>query len=187
MGDAPKSAQEQATEHIEKAFRLLGIVTEDDPETTGTPERVTNMIGRLYSGMAPDKIPPLSVTDYEGENLVLIKSLPYYSMCAHHMLPFFGHAHIAYIPNGKVVGLGSFPKVLDYFSRRPQLQERLAEQIADYLDQSLQSKGLIVFLSARQMCVEMRGASTTCMVEYAATRGVMQEGDWRNEFFKRIS
>jgi GTP cyclohydrolase I len=178
----------EGVEKLDAALRLLGVVSDEDPETRRTALRVARLYGRIFSGLNPERAPELSVTETDGGgSMVLIKDLPFYSMCAHHLVPFFGKAHIAYVPDGKVVGFGSFSKVLDFFSHRPQLQERLAQQVADYLDNALSSKGLIVFLEARQMCMEMHETHKPGVVEYAASRGVFDKGSIRDEFFRRIT
>ncbi len=178
----------QAAEHLRKAFSIMGVVSPDDPETDRTPTRVAHLKNDLFWGLDPARKPKLSLTETDYRGLVLLKDLPFYSMCAHHLLPFFGTAAIGYLPSGKVAGLGSFPKLLSYYAARPQLQERLAEQLVEHLDAELKPQGLIVHLSARQMCVEMRGASSPCQVDVTAARGRLYEDESaRHEFFRRLA
>ena len=89
--------------------------------------------------------------------MVMEKEIPFYSMCAHHFVPFYGHGHIAYIPNDKIVGLSKLPRLLEFFARRPQVQERLTEQVAAVLEEELKPQGVMVVIEARHLCVEMRG------------------------------
>lgn len=177
----------EAISQLERALRSLGVVRDEDPETARTALRVGRLYARIFAGL-DQPAPELSVTETDGGGgMVLIKDLPFYSMCAHHLLPFFGKAHIAYLPDGKVVGFGGFSKILDHYARRPQLQERLAEQIAGHLDAVLQARGVIVFLEARQMCMELHEAQKPGIVEYSVARGVFEQGPLREEFFRRIA
>jgi len=107
--------------------------------------------------------------------------------CVHHLLPFFGHAHIAYVPGDRLIGISGVGKVLQHFARRPQLQERLAAQVADYLQTVLAPQGVMVLLQARQLCMEMRGERTTGLVETTAARGCFQQGPHRQEFFRHLN
>jgi GTP cyclohydrolase IA len=170
---------------LARAFAALGI-TGDDPETEHTPHRVAALYAQLFRGRDPAAAPVLGLSAHAGEGLVLVKDVPFHSMCAHHLLPFFGQASVAYLPRGQVVGLGGIAGVVDYFAARPQIQERLAEQIADHLDERLQPTGVIVHLQARHMCVEMRGPRKPAVVECVAARGMLQDGPRRDEFFQRL-
>ena len=120
--------------------------------------------------------------------MVIVKDIELYSLCEHHMLPFFGKAHIAYIPNGKIVGLSKIPRVVDVFSRRLQVQERLTEQVLDCINETLEPIGVGVVIEASHMCMMMRGVqkqnSTTTTSGF---RGSFKETDTRNEFLKLVS
>jgi GTP cyclohydrolase IA len=175
----------EAVDLLARAFAALGV-TGRDPETARTPQRVAELYRQLFRGREPAPPPPMGLTAHESEGLVLVKDVPFYSMCAHHLLPFFGHASVAYLPRRQVVGLGAIVNVVEYFAARPQLQERLAEQVASYIDEQLQPVGVIVHLQARHMCVEMRGPARTSRVEFAAARGALVEGHQRDEFFRRL-
>lgn len=173
-------------EHVREILVLLGVEASSDPEVDGTPERVAELAVDLVSGLAdPDPITVLPDAA-SGKGLVIVRDLPFHSICAHHLLPFFGRAHIGYVPGGGVVGIGTIGRVLDHFARRPQLQERLGEQVAEYLEREAGASGAIVVLEARQLCMEMRGGRKTGLVESTAARGVLSEGELRREFFDRV-
>jgi GTP cyclohydrolase I len=120
--------------------------------------------------------------------MVIVKDIELYSLCEHHLLPFFGKAHIAYIPNGQIVGLSKIPRIVDVFARRLQVQERLTEQILDCINDTLQPKGVAVIIEASHMCMMMRGVqkqnSTTTTSGF---RGAFKGTDTRNEFLKLVS
>lgn len=126
-----------------------------------TPERVARMYAEIFSGIDSDPKEHLKIFNESGDNdeLVFVKDIPLYSMCEHHLLPFIGRAHIAYIPkNGKIIGLSKFSRIVDSFARRPQVQERLTAQIADFLYENLDPTGVAVFIEAEHLCMTMRGA-----------------------------
>jgi GTP cyclohydrolase I len=160
---------------------LLEAIGEDTarPGLRETPARVADAYEEFFSGLGADPLAPLRDTipvgDVEPE-LVIVRDLEFRSVCEHHLLPFLGRAHIAYLPAEKVVGLGRLPRLVDILAARPQLQERLTEQIADSLVQALQPRGVIVVLDAQHQCVTTRGArqvhSTTVTV---ASRGVLDD------------
>jgi GTP cyclohydrolase IA len=181
--DAPPGAE--VVDDLARAFAALGV-TGADPETERTAERVAELYQLLFRGRDPAAAPRLSLSAHGGEGLIIVKDLPFYSMCAHHLLPFFGQASVAYLPRGQVVGLSGIVNVVDYVAARPQIQERLAEQIADFLDEKLRPGGVIVHLQARHMCVEMRGPRKPSVVECVAARGALVDGQQRDEFFRRL-
>lgn len=173
-------------EHVREILLLLGVEATSDPEVDGTPERVAELAVDLVSGLAdPDPIAVLP-DSASGKGLVIVRDLPFHSICAHHLLPFFGRAHIGYVPGGGVVGIGTIGRVLDHCARRPQLQERLGEQVAEFLEREAGASGAIVVLEARQLCMEMRGGRKSGLVESTAARGVLSEGALRREFFDRV-
>lgn len=137
----------------------------------------------MLGGLSPQAEPKISTfpNDSGYTELVTVKSIPFYSLCAHHFLPFFGTAHVGYIPDERLAGLSKLPRVVDYYARRPQLQERLTAQVADLLQQRLRPVGVIVVLNARHLCMEMRGISRpgvttrTCVV-----RGDVSESQRRD-------
>jgi GTP cyclohydrolase I len=148
---------------IEKAVREILIAIGEDPDREGlveTPKRVANMYEEIFAGLDSDPHRLLKVFD-EGDNdeMVVVRDIPMYSMCEHHLLPFIGKAHIAYIPaDGKVIGLSKLARIVSDFAKRPQLQERLTSQIADFLEENLSPKGVAVVVEAEHLCMTMRGA-----------------------------
>ena len=115
--------------------------------------------------------------------MVMEKEIPFYSMCAHHLVPFYGHAHIAYIPNDRILGLSKFARILEFYAKRPQLQERLTEQVAGFLEQELRPQGAMVVIEARHLCVEMRGVKKPGAVTVtSAIRGTFYQKEVREEF-----
>lgn len=182
-----KEASEQIAQHVREIIRLLGL-DEADPELLRTPERVARLYGELFCGVS-EPLPDISVTDHpqlSGE-MILIRDLPFYSICVHHFVPFFGHAHVAYVPRDKIVGLSSVARVLRHFAARPQLQERLTNDVADHIQATLQPEGVIVHIRARHLCMEMRGERVPALVETTAARWAFQKGSLREEFFARLN
>ncbi len=149
------------TEKIEQAVRLFleGIGEDPDREgLKGTPDRVARMCREIYGGLEQDAGVHLSRT-FEAQNndLVLVKDIDLFSTCEHHLLPFYGKAHIAYIPDGRVVGLSKLARTVEVFARRPQIQEQLTAQIADAIMEHLKPAGVMVVIEAEHMCMTMRG------------------------------
>ena len=149
-------------EKIETAVRMILEAIGEDPEREGlidTPKRLARMYSEVFSGLHEDPSEHLNVQFSEDhEEMVLVKDIPVYSMCEHHLVPFYGKAHVAYIPRkGKVTGLSKLARVVDGFARRPQLQERLTSQIADSIMDHLEPRGVLVVIEAEHMCMTMRG------------------------------
>ena len=179
---------------FEAAVKTMMKSVGEDPEREGllkTPERVFKAYEFMYGGYKEDPRAILESALFTSSNdeMVLIKDIELYSTCEHHLLPIIGRAHVAYIPDGKVVGLSKIPRVVDVFSRRMQIQEQLTEQIADAIMQTIQPKGVAVVIQARHMCMEMRGVekinSTTTS---SALRGLFKKDEkTRSEFFNLIN
>ena len=147
---------------IEEAVRLILEAIGEDPNREGivdTPKRVAKMYEEVFSGMNQDpKEYFQTVFGEDHEELVLVKDIPFYSMCEHHLVPFFGKAHVAYIPrNGKVTGLSKLARAVEAVSRRPQLQERITSTVADSIVETLEPYGVMVVIEAEHMCMTMRG------------------------------
>lgn len=147
---------------IENAVRTILYSVGEDPDRDGllkTPHRVAKMYAEVLSGYVsdPEKVINNAIFDVDYQEMVLVKNIEFYSLCEHHMLPFFGRAHVAYIPNGKVIGLSKIPRIVDMFSRRLQIQERLTQQIASFLMEVIEPCGVGVVVEGTHMCATMRG------------------------------
>ncbi len=166
---------------IERAVREILEAVGEDPDREGlqeTPSRVARMYEEIFSGLDSDPKEHLKIFNEGGrhEELVLVKDIPLYSVCEHHLLPFIGRAHIAYIPkDGRIIGLSKFARIVDCFARRPQVQERLTAQIADFLYEELEPLGVAVFIEAEHLCMTMRGARAAgSSTQTSALRGCMR-------------
>lgn len=146
---------------IEEGVRLILEGIGEDPEREGlleTPQRVARMCEEIYGGMKQDAREHLEKQFHvENNNMVVEKDIPFYSTCEHHLLPFYGKAYVAYIPNGTVAGLSKLARTVEVFARRPQLQEQMTAQIADAMERYLHPKGVMVLIEAEHMCMTMRG------------------------------
>jgi len=182
--------EKEFEEAVTKVLELLG----EDPKREGllkTPSRVAKALQFLTEGYHkdPKEILNQALFTTSNDEMVLVRDIEFYSMCEHHMLPIIGRAHVAYIPDGKVVGLSKIPRIVDVFARRLQIQEQMTEQIADAILETIKPKGVAVVLHARHMCMEMRGVqkinSTTVS---SALRGLFKSDErTRNEFYNLIN
>ncbi|MDD3897837.1 MAG: GTP cyclohydrolase I FolE [Syntrophomonadaceae bacterium] len=180
-------------EKIEAGFRMILEALGEDPEREGlaqTPKRVARMYEEIFSGInsEPQDYLDVSFTEYHDE-LILVKDIPIYSMCEHHFLPFYGWAHVAYIPKGgKVVGISKLARVVESYARRPQLQERLTSQIADCIFTALKPMGVGVVIQAEHMCMTMRGIKKPgSLTVTSAVRGIFEtRPETRAELFSLI-
>lgn len=181
-------------EAIRKAvFEVIKAVGED-PEREGlqnTPDRVSRMYAELLSGYSadPQKIINGALFNINYDEMVLVRDIEFYSLCEHHMLPFLGRAHVAYLPKGKVIGLSKIPRIVDMYARRLQVQERMTRQIADLLQEILEPQGVAVVVEAMHLCSMMRGvkkhdARMTTSAMHGAFRGNLAT---RQEFLDNIS
>jgi GTP cyclohydrolase IA len=154
-GDEPAGSVEEAVRQI-----LAEIGEDPDREgLTGTPGRVRRMYRELTAGyhVDPERLVNGAIFDVDYSEMVVVKDIPFYSLCEHHLLPFFGQAHVAYIPSGRVIGLSKIPRVVEMYARRLQVQERMTKQIADFLMQRLKPRGVGVVVEASHLCAVMRG------------------------------
>lgn len=181
-------------EKIEQAVYMILEAIGEDPEREGlidTPKRVARMYAEVFSGLHQDPSQHFNVqfTEEEHEEMVIVKDIPVYSMCEHHLVPFYGKAHVAYIPRkGKITGLSKFARVVDGFAHRPQLQERLTSQIANAVMDELDPLGVVVVIEAEHMCMTMRGVKKAgSQTLTSAVRGVFKNNDrTRSEAFSMI-
>ncbi len=165
---------------IENAITEILLAIGEDPEREGlaeTPARVARMYGEIFSGLDDDPRRYLKIfTEENNDEMVVVREIPLYSMCEHHLIPFIGRAHIAYIPkNGKVIGLSKLARIVDSYAKRPQLQERLTAQVADFLFKELEPLGVAVVIEAEHLCMTMRGARAAgSRTHTSALRGIMK-------------
>jgi GTP cyclohydrolase I len=171
-----KAAAERSLRRIESHFRDVLVDLGEDPDREGlvkTPHRVAGALRDLTSGYFVDVDALINNALFKEsyDEMVLVRDISFYSMCEHHMLPFFGRAHVAYLPERRIIGLSKIPKIVEVFARRLQVQERLTLQIAQTLQDKLKPRGVAVVLEARHLCMEMRGAeshrsptTTSCML-----------------------
>lgn len=179
---------------IKKAVSEVIKAVGEDPEREGlinTPHRVSRMYAELLSGYSadPEKIINGALFNVDYDEMVLVRDIEFYSLCEHHMLPFLGRAHVAYLPKGKVIGLSKIPRIVDMYARRLQVQERMTRQIADFLQATLEPQGVAVVVEAMHMCSMMRGvkkhdARMTTSAMHGAFRANLAT---RQEFLDNIS
>lgn len=179
-------------ERIRKAVLELLLAIGEDPTREGlvrTPERVAEMYEEIFCGIGVEPAEELSVSFEENHReMVILKDIPFYSMCEHHLLPFHGKAHIGYIPSGRVLGISKLARVVEILARRPQLQERLTGQVADTIMQSVQPYGVGVVIEAEHLCMTMRGIRKAgSVVVTSANRGIFRtRQETRAEFLSLI-
>ena len=167
-------------ERIQNAVREILIAVGEDPDREGlleTPKRVANMYEEIFAGLTEDPKQHIKLfKEQSNDEMVIVKDIPFYSMCEHHLLPFFGKAHIGYIPSdNKIIGLSKLARIVDNFAKKPQVQERLTSDIADFLNDNLQPKGVAVIMEAEHMCMTMRGARAAgSKTQTSALRGIMR-------------
>ncbi len=179
---------------MENAVKQILEHIGEDPSREGlidTPKRVTKAWEFMTSGYKedPKEIIQKALFTSTNDEMVVVKDIELYSHCEHHMLPIIGKAHVAYIPDGKVIGLSKIPRVVDVFARRLQIQEQLTEQIADAINEAIKPKGVAVVIDARHMCMEMRGVQKICSTTVtSALRGIFKkEKKTKDEFLSIIS
>ncbi len=176
-------------------LEILAAIGEDParPGLSSTPKRIAQSYGEFFAGLAEDPLDHLAPSaDFVADSseigeLVLLRDIEFRSMCEHHLLPFTGVAHIAYLPNERIVGLGAIPRVVETLSSRPQLQERLTEEIADALEAGLDARGVLVVVDATQGCVTARGSRQTRSTTVTlASRGILSQPVERAEIMALI-
>jgi GTP cyclohydrolase I len=169
-------------DRIEKAVHELLVAIGEDPERDGlvdTPVRVARMYAEVCSGLHEDPSEHLTVTfDASHDEMVLVRDIPLYSLCEHHLVPFIGHAHVAYIPgkDGRITGLSKIARLVDGYARRPQVQEKLTVQIADAVERTLEPRGVLVVVDAEHLCMAMRGVRKSgSSTVTSAVRGLFRQ------------
>ena len=176
--------------HFSEIMNLLGLDLTDD-SLNGTPRRVAKMfVEEIFSGLNPKNKPAIKLFEnkYCYKEMLVEKNISFYSTCEHHFVPIIGKAHVAYISSGEVIGLSKINRIVQYFAKRPQVQERLTMQIANELKQVLQTKDIAIIMDAKHLCVSMRGvqddASSTVTSYFG---GKFKEANTKNEFLKYIN
>jgi GTP cyclohydrolase I len=179
---------------IEDASREILVGIGEDPEREGllkTPQRVAKAYAELMDGYTkdPEKLINGALFSVDYDQMVIVNDIEFYSMCEHHMLPFFGHAHVAYLPNGKVIGLSKIPRIVDMFAHRLQVQERMTQQIAELINDQIHPQGVAVVIEAQHMCMTMRGVrkQEATMTTSAMIGAFRNQLETRLEFLNRIS
>lgn len=193
MGYSRKdSYDKKTTDTLKKKYNDILKSVGEDAKREGllkTPERAAKAMQFLTQGYDQDPIKILKAAMFkEGfNNMVLVKDIELYSLCEHHMLPFFGKVHVAYIPDGHIVGLSKIPRIVDVFARRLQVQERLTHQILESIDEALKPLGVAVIVEASHMCMMMRGVEKqNSMTTTSAFTGVFKSAETRNEFLRLV-
>ncbi len=179
---------------IESAVRQILLEIGEDPTReglAGTPDRMHRMYHELTAGyhVDPDRLINHAIFEVGYSEMVVVKDIPFYSLCEHHLLPFFGSAHVAYVPDGRVIGLSKIPRVVEMYARRLQVQERMTQQVADFLMDRLAPKGVGVVLEATHLCASMRGVRKPgTVMTTAAVLGMFRRNDkTRAEFFAHLA
>lgn len=184
-----QSKVELISNHFEEIMRILGLDLEDD-SLKDTPKRVAKMyVNEIFSGLNPDNKPSITLFDnkYNYDEMLVEKNIKVHSFCEHHFVPIIGKAHVAYISNGKVIGLSKINRIVDYFARRPQVQERLTVQIAEELKRVLHTEDVAVAINADHMCVTLRGIKDQDSSTYTSSfHGRFKEPSYRAEFIEQI-
>jgi GTP cyclohydrolase IA len=179
-------------ERIARAVREIIEAIGENPGREGlleTPERIGRLYAELFSGLAQDPLDVLRRSfDEEHKEMVILKDIPFYSLCEHHFLPFHGSAHVGYVPEGRIVGVSKLARVVDVLARRPQLQERLTSQVADAIMEGLHPDGVAVVIEAEHLCMTMRGVQKpgARMITSAIRGGFRRRGVTRSEFLSLV-
>jgi GTP cyclohydrolase I len=175
--------------HFEEIMNILGLDLTDD-SLRGTPHRVAKMyVKEIFRGLNPKNMPKVALFDnkYRYNEMLVEKDITLYSNCEHHFVPIVGKAHVAYISNGKVIGLSKINRIVEYFAKRPQVQERLTVQIANHLKEILQTEDVAVIIDARHLCVSSRGVEdTSSSTVTACYLGKFKEAQTKNEFLSHV-
>jgi GTP cyclohydrolase I len=182
----------ESRREIERAMRAILRNVGEDPNREGlrkTPERVARMYEELLAGYAVEPVALINNATFEGDydQMVVVRDIDFFSLCEHHLLPFFGQVHIAYLPQGKVLGLSKVPRVVEMFARRLQLQERMTQEIAEFIDDLLRPDGVAVIVTGQHLCSMMRGVKkVNAKMTTQAFLGKFKESQFSEQFFRQI-
>ena len=189
QADALTPEQEEIRQHVKRILELLG----EDPTREGlvrTPLRVAKAMTDLTRGYTQDPVAILNSAKFSEDynQMVIVRDINFYSMCEHHMLPFYGRVHVAYIPNGEVTGLSKIARVVDVFSHRLQIQERLTKQIRECIEEALHPQGVMVVVEAKHMCMQMRGVEKQNSITTTSNfSGAFEQAKTREEVLRLIN
>lgn len=187
------SGSEQTVDFLKENYSDIITALGEDSQREGilkTPERAAKAMHFLTQGYHQDAAQIIKGAMFreDYDNMVIVKDIELYSLCEHHILPFFGKAHIAYIPNGYIVGLSKLPRIVDVFARRLQVQERLTQQILDCINTTLEPKGVAMVIEASHMCMMMRGVlKQNSLTTTSGFRGAFEKSETKNEFLKLLN
>ncbi len=188
LGTETNEVQQELAMHYSEILRLLG----EDPEREGllkTPKRVAKAMQFLTYGykMDPEEVLRSAMFHEDYRQMVIVKDIDFYSLCEHHMLPFYGKAHVAYIPDGRITGLSKIARVVDIFSKRLQIQERMTTQIKECIQNTLQPLGVMVVIEAQHLCMQMRGVEKQNSITVTSDfTGAFNQAKTREEFMNLI-
>jgi len=183
-GNSNQEQLQRIASHVRAILVELGFDLTDH-NLQGTDMRVAKLYDEMFHGLKEGSEPQVTTFPNEEEysHMVMEKDIPFYSMCSHHLVPFYGRAHIAYIPADRIIGLSKFARILEFYAKRPQLQERLTEQVVGFLEDNLHPLGAMVVIEARHLCVEMRGVKKPgALTVTSAIRGAFHQRPVREEF-----
>jgi GTP cyclohydrolase I len=184
MTDAERGQVERIAGHVRAILTELKL-DPSDPNLQETDVRVAKLYMEMFHGLKEGSEPRVTTfpNDEDYGHMVMEREIPFYSMCSHHLVPFYGRAHIAYIPRDRIIGLSKFARILEFYAKRPQLQERLTEQVVGFLEEKLNPMGAMVVIEARHLCVEMRGVKKPgALTVTSAIRGAFHQRPVREEF-----
>lgn len=189
MTEANRAKFEKISHHFLEIIKALGLDL-DDQNLTDTNKRVAKLYLEMFHGLEEGSEPAFTTFPNKEKysSMVFVRDIPFYSMCSHHFVPFYGKAHMGYIPQDRILGISKLGRLLEFYAKRPQLQERLTEQCVDYLWRTLQPLGAIVVVEAHHLCMEMRGIKKPgSLTVTSAIRGCFEDKAVREEFLDLLA
>ncbi len=175
--------------HITEVMKVLGLDLRD-PNFTDTPERVARMYLEIFGGLEEDSEPEIKTfpNDQRYSNMITVKDIPFFSVCSHHLIPFFGRVHLGYIPDKQIIGLSKLARIVEFFAKRPQIQEQFTDQVIEFIVSKIGPKGVMVVVEAQHLCMEMRGVEKPgALTVTSGIRGYFEDKGVRGEFMDLIS
>ena len=175
--------------HINEVMKVLGLDMRD-PNFTETPDRVARMYLEIFGGLEEDSEPEIKTfpNDQRYNNMITVKDIPFFSVCSHHLIPFFGRVHLGYIPGKQIIGLSKLARIVEFFAKRPQIQEQFTDQVIEFIVSKISPKGVMVVVEAQHLCMEMRGVEKPgALTVTSGIRGYFEDKGVREEFMDLIS